>query len=783
MKPISRPRLIGLILALSILCVTLRANAQNERSKLDFANGLFTRGFYEEAADEYRAFLKDFPQDNEVPTALYRLAESVYAAGDYEAALKSLNGFFAKKTATDPDIERRALIRKGEILYRLKKMDEAISILTPFTAKNVNATSKSSALYYLGKVYYETNRPQEAAKAFGRLSTEIPDSPLAVFARYNLAFIHLALGKLEDAAIEFSGVAEAGDASDELKCECLFKAGDTYEKIGWFDSAVQSYARILADFPDSPYAEKASYGHAWALYHAGKFKEAADATNAFLAKSKEAGRKVGATYLLGNCLQHQKKYDEAIKVYDSIRTQNPKSPFAERAHYMIAWVLNLQSKDAEAKKEITTFLDTYKQSAQRGNAAFLIGSILQKENNHEDAYEEFRLVAEKYKDSEFAADALFKSAECLAKLGRKKESAEIYSRFAETYPENALTQQATLRAADQLFYSTNFADAIKKYEQVLASSPSPDTEKDTLYRMAITFHNMRNFKSSSGTFERLLARFPKGGHVAEANLRIGDYHLREKGDHLKSVGFFDASYKAGMKGPFAGQALKGLALARYEMKDHDGAAETFLKIITTHKNAGLNAETYEWVGQHFFDEKKWDQAANAFSALIAAYPKHGKAARVSLKIAECSEKAGKKQQALQQYQEVAKNYPNSISAAEAKFNTARLFELAKDIEKAIQFYEESANSHVGDFAAQARFHLGELYEVKKEYSVAARSYMRVAILFLHEELSPESLWRAGQCFEKASSSDQARKAYKELVDEYPKSEQAAKAKQRLQVLL
>ncbi|MCC6486848.1 MAG: tetratricopeptide repeat protein, partial [Candidatus Hydrogenedentes bacterium] len=82
-------------------------------------------------------------------------------------------------------------------------------------------------------------------------------------------------------------------------------------------------------------------------------------------------------------------------------------------------------------------------------------------------------------------------------------------------------------------------------------------------------------------------------------------------------------------------------------------------------------------------------------------------------------------------------------------------------------------------AAKARFRIGELHEAKGDCDSAARSFMQVAILFLHPELSPESLWRAGQCFEKMNATDQARRAYDELIKEYPESEQAGKAKQRL----
>ena len=97
----------------------------------------------------------------------------------------------------------------------------------------------------------------------------------------------------------------------------------------------------------------------------------------------------------------------------------------------------------------------------------------------------------------------------------------------------------------------------------------------------------------------------------------------------------------------------------------------------------------------------------------------------------------------------------------------------------MKWYEAAANSNSGDIAARSRFQLGVLYERQEDYGKAARSFMRVAILFLHEEMSPESLWRAGQCYEKAEQGEQARKAYEELVADFPESPFAAKAKEAL----
>jgi TolA-binding protein len=60
--------------------------------------------------------------------------------------------------------------------------------------------------------------------------------------------------------------------------------------------------------------------------------------------------------------------------------------------------------------------------------------------------------------------------------------------------------------------------------------------------------------------------------------------------------------------------------------------------------------------------------------------------------------------------------------------------------------------------------------------------MWVALVFLDPKRAPESWWRAGQCFEKAGNLDSAKDAYRNLAKDYPDSEEASKAKQRLSEL-
>ena len=747
------------------------------QDQLDFANGLFGRGFFDEAVEEYEAYLAKYPSGEQSGTAWFRLGQSAYATEKYEKALPAFEK--AAATAEDPTTKVQAQLGRGESLYFLKRPAEALEILKPITADGQAADARCRALYYVGRSQQDMGSLDAAAQDYAKLAEVCPEHALAPYAQYQLANVSLAKNLLEDAAVAFSKVASDAKAEETLRMESRFRTAEIYDKIGWASAAVGAYEQLKKDFPNSDYAKRADYGYSWALYNAGKYPEAAEAAAKFISENSDASLLPGMKYLLANCLQQQKKYDEALAVYREIADKFPDSTFASQARYKKAWSLYLKGDLPGAKAEALAFLQKYQDSPQAGEAGFLLGSILVAEGNYEDAREEFRLVAEKYPDSTFGPESLFKSAECLAQLGMRDEAAKVYEEFAKKYPDNALTEQAILRAGDAQFSTQDFAQAVTKYETILSKHLDPAVEQDTLYRLAVTCHNMKDRAKSAETFRKLVEKFPGSKYVAEAHFRIAEYQLREQKDAIKAVEEYQAALDSKPEAELAGRATLGLALARYERKDYDQAADLFLKIVTDFPKSSLPEEIYTWCGQWFFDAKQWDKASKMFEAMLAGLADYPYPDKVRFKIAECSESAGNADDALLKYQAVIDASPSGAKSVEARYRMAALLEAKNETDKAIALYEAASESNTGDTAAQARFRLGELYEKRGEFERAARNYMRVAILFLHETLSPESLWRAGQCFEKVNGTNQAKGAYEELVKDYPKAEQAAKAGEAL----
>ncbi len=769
-----------LVLLILLIPVCDAFSDTQEQTRIDFANGLFLRGYYEEAIDEYDKYIAQYPTGEYVTTAWRRLGEAAYALEQYDKALQAFEtlGSFA----LDDSEQQRIRLSKGEVLYHLGQYDASLNLLQLLTVPEVSETLRTRALYFAGRALLENQQPAEAVARFKTIIEHYPENPMSPYARYHAALAYVALGQFESAAIEYSTVAALESLDAVLRMESRFKAAEIYDKIAWYGAAVSAYEQLRTEFPDSEYARRADHGYIWALYHDGRVEEATGTAMEFLTRYPESEFAPGLRYLVANALQQLQRYQEALDMYRMLRELHADSPYATRAQHKIAWAHYYNGDVMSAQREATAFLEQNPESPFVPDTAFLLGTILVSEGNYESAYQEFRMVAEQYPASTFGPDALYKSAECLGQLGLMDSAAEIFTRFADTYPDNELAGQARLRAGDARFRSESFELAVAEYIKLLDTEQDKDIEQLARYRLAVAHYNTKNYSEAVAQFRALLERFPDGPYALESRYRIGDYSLRESRELNDAVVMFQAVFDADPQGEFAARALRDLALTQYELEAYDDAAPLFLRLVREYPDTKLNEESYAWLAQYFHDRSQWQEAIDAFEALLAAIPGYAYPERVRFLIADCNQNLGNIDQAMEQYQNVIEVAPDSSRAVEARFRMAQLYEEREDSERAFTLYEEAANANSGDVAARARFRIGELLEAQAAYNDAARSYLQVAILFLHETLSPESLLRAGRCFEQAGNKDQARRAYTELLTDFPEGEQAEQARQSLDAL-
>ncbi|MGC9054708.1 MAG: tetratricopeptide repeat protein, partial [Candidatus Hydrogenedens sp.] len=144
--------------------------------------------------------------------------------------------------------------------------------------------------------------------------------------------------------------------------------------------------------------------------------------------------------------------------------------------------------------------------------------------------------------------------------------------------------------------------------------------------------------------------------------------------------------------------------------------------------------------------------------------------------AECIHNLGKLDEAIKEYQKVVDMSPSSTSATESLYRIAQIYEQKNQVSQALEFYERCANNGGSETSARAQFRISEIYENQNEFEKAGKNYLKVAILYLHPELSPEALWRSGNCYLKINEKGNAQRAFKELLDDFPSHPLAEKVK-------
>jgi len=771
----------GRFLATSVVILTAIAVAgeafADEQAQFDFANGLFARGFNAEAAAEYRAYLKQFPDGPHRPEACYRLGESEFALGHFQPAIEVFDDLLT--SFPQHALAATAQGRKGVALYQLAKLDDAIAVLGPVAQAEAAPEVRAGALYFLGKAHFDAKRMPDASAAFSTLIDTLKDSPYAPLARYQLAFVFLAQANLEQAAVTFSELASAAGATEELRREARFRAAEAYDKLGWHDAAVRAYEQVQAEFPNSEHADRAVFGHAWSLYHAARYDDAAAVAGKLLKAKPDSPQAAGLRYLLGNCFQQAGKNAEALAEFQGVEKSYPDSEYAARAQYKDGYLQYSAAEFEPARVVLEAFLARKLNTGLEADARHLLGMIAYAAAEYEPALQYFQLSLDSQVPGTYRADSAWQAAQTLYDLGRFAEARDRFVAFGAEYAADARTPLAVVRAGDAAFQLKDFPVAEALYAQAIEKSTG-DARGEALYRLAVARHNAGQGPPSVQAFEQLLTEFPIGPHVSEAHLRAGQFWLAAGAEPLKAIPHFEAALAAEPEGVFAGELTKGLALARYDAKDLDGAAQTFVQLLRQRPAVVLNESTYAWVGQFLYDKQAWADAAVALQALLDHVPDYPDRSRVGFKIAECAERAEQLDDALAKYDALVAADPASAVAAEARFRQAGIQEKKQNTDRAIELYLQAAESGGnGDVGARAHFRLGELRAGQSQFQEAAKHYMRVAILYLHPQLAPEALFRAGQSFEQGSEREQAVKAYHEVVKEYPESEQAAKAKQRL----
>jgi TolA-binding protein len=697
---------------------------------------------------------------------LYWRARAEAKAGDREAALASLDA--AERAKPADDLLGRIRVARGDLLFDLGRAGDA--------AKAYEQSGSDYALHAAAVASLNDGRADDAIRLAQRLLSDCPKSTYRGAASLVLGEAYFskkdwprAEKAFADAAAPPAEPTQRARAASRLAW-CRYLADD-------FPEAAKRFAAVDREFPDAAEAEEAVFMEGRAQEAGGKPDEAVAAWRRHVAKFPKGEHRAEA--LLG--LSRLEKGDAAAASLDTLLRENPQSALADRALYGLAEKLSAAGKTAEAEPKYREILQRYPQSELVPAARYGLAWCVYDEKRYAEAIDILKpLVASGM--GPLRPDLRASAAELLVfaneKVGDVDAAAAAYGQFAPLVEDDARRLAAAKSVASSLKKANRATEALAILDELRKSAHDRETAAAAQVECVYLALDAKNVDDAEARARAALRDAPKSGAVAEALFFAGEARY-DAGDDEKACALYSAA--ASVDGSsVADRALYKRGFACLRRKDNEGAAESFKKLVDGFPKSELHGEGLFLLGESLFRLDRFDAAADALSTLRRESPSHEAMPKALFRLGISLCRLERWKEAESALSDLAVRYPKFENGAEAELWRGRALAAQSQARSAREAFDRVVARDKGVLAARARIEIGKLAMSAGRTDEALSEFLKVAVLYAHDDEVAEGLYRAGQCLEKLGDDARAQAQYEEVVAKHATSSFAEQARKRLE---
>ncbi len=246
------------------------------------ANARRQLGQQAEALALYDKLAAEFPDSEAARDAGFHRLVSLVAQRD-ERALGQIDIFLM--SSADKQERAKAQLLKAELLFAQNHLAEAAALYEKAAAGEGTEKYRADALYKLAWCQLQDKKYDLATGTLTRFLTQYPRHPLVPAALAQRAVAQMETGQREEALSDFSEIIARHSGAKEREGAMLQQA----LLLGNMNRPAEmtaSFQRLLAEYPQTPFAAQANFWIGYAAFDARKYRDAIP--------SLEAARKLDA---------------------------------------------------------------------------------------------------------------------------------------------------------------------------------------------------------------------------------------------------------------------------------------------------------------------------------------------------------------------------------------------------------------------------------------------------------------------------------------------------------
>ncbi len=459
------------------------------------------------------ALLASLGRDDALEASLRAEAWSE-AARAYQAMREPVRELDALSAALElvesPDAKHEATFRLGirELANGQTAAGEAR--LQQMIREAPDSPYSSKSQLALAEALREMGRAEDALTGYTIFLETFGDSPGVGLAQRGRGWALLSLERYSEASMAF---LKAYDTikDEDMRIECLFKAGDAFFLNEQYGKASEVFNQITASFPESMLAPRAALQAAECLVREDRIDDAEalfkDVSRVYTGKVAAAeallrvgqlhedrgnvrsalsaydsvltattNRQLWAEALFGRGVVYYRKYDFADAYADFSRAveTGASTPTAEHAAYLRFLSAFRHGQDAHALELCDQFLKSYPESKWHPDAMFWRGNVYYNKGVFDLSGVEFLALVSRYPAHKLADDALLWAGRSAARRREFQLVIELLSRMPGEYPQSTLRAAALFEQAEAMCERADFNQAIVLFDKMIVQFPAND---------------------------------------------------------------------------------------------------------------------------------------------------------------------------------------------------------------------------------------------------------------------------------------------------------------------
>lgn len=804
-----------------------------------------------EAAAAYEALIKDFPESPYAASALMAAAQSYYRAGQMEEASQRFQQVIDSQSdgaQADRSAATEAAHWLSVLALREGQIERAEQIAREQIAKGTGGPYQTTLrLDAAEALSMQPEKQQQALAEFEKILSDAPADPLAPRTLYNAAFTALQIGQPAK-ALAFTADFSGRFAEHPLAPDMRYIAAESHLMAGDAAAAATEYTELLKSAGDNPQRPLWVLRAASAALAAGQYDQAIEQLQRELDSLPQASQKAEAHLLIGSSYLASERPAEAAEAFQRGLEADPQSPrtadlllrlgsaqraannaaaaeqawrrviadfvdsrAADQARYQLAQQASDAGKMPEAVALYTELLRAGAEPALRPFALYGRGWSLLQLKEYQPALEPLNALLTEFPEHSLADDARLARGITLRRLGKNDEASEDLQAFLQHTPAGTNLGHALYELAMIDREQKQAAAAVEKLRRVVAEVSEYPALASVLYELAWALRDAGQEEAAAVEFAKLVAQFPDAEPVAEASYFVGEQRYAEENWKAAADAYLVTVDRT--KDPeLREKAFYRLGWSHFQSGDYAEAVKVFTRQLEAVPAGKLVLDALMMRGESHFKAGDYEAALAEYGRAKAWILEHDGENRkfsdpaeqqvrelVFLHAGQSAGQLGKWKEALAWFDQMRARYSTSSYLPQLFYETGFAHQQLEDDEQALKFYAEVADNYRDEFAARARFMMGEIYFKRRDLARAIPEFKRVMYGFGAEkapaaiqEWQAKSGFEAGRCAELLIQNNQgerreraielAKSYYQFVIDSYPQHSLAAKAQERVDVL-